>query len=135
MKHLIQVTLLLLAAAPATAGCATTQSAGQSAGEQFSDSDIAARVSRRLSENPHVKAFEIDVEVDTGTVYLSGVVESHEAKAEAGRIAANTDGVVAVENQLTVAVGEDEVSPAEDDMGNPVEDEALEPPEESEFGD
>lgn len=89
----------MLLIAPATLGaCATTQPAT----EQASDSVITGRVGRRLTADPEVKRYEIDVDTLQGVVYLRGKVDSDTMKASAEQIAANTDGVQRVVNELVV---------------------------------
>ena len=49
-----------------------------------------------------VKARQIDVQTREGAVYLTGVVDTEEARREAVRVAWRTEGVHAVTNDLTV---------------------------------
>ena len=109
---------LLVAAAlgsTAIAGCASTdepksagtdqQSAGagqQSAGEVVDDGVVSAKVKARLVDDPVTKAYEIDVETFKGTVQLSGVVDSAEARSRATQLAKETGGVKDVKNSLQV---------------------------------
>jgi len=56
----------------------------------------------------------VDVETLEGVVYLTGVVETEEARREAGRVAWRTEGVGGVVNDLTV--GEKTVGAWVDDV-------------------
>lgn len=112
--------LLVAAALGATAmaGCASTdeqqsagtgqqsaQSAGagqQSAGEVVDDGVVTAKVKARLVDDPVTKAYEINVETFKGTVQLSGVVDSAEARSRATQLAKETGGVKDVKNSLEV---------------------------------
>lgn len=115
---------LLVAAAlgsAAMAGCASTdeqksagtgqqseqseQSAGagqQSAGEVVDDGVVTAKVKARLVDDPVTRAYEIEVETFKGTVQLSGVVDSAEARSRATQLAKETAGVKDVKNSLQV---------------------------------
>ncbi|MGZ3442328.1 MAG: BON domain-containing protein, partial [Polyangia bacterium] len=55
-----------------------------------------------LEANDKVKARQVDVETREGVVYLTGVVDTEEARREAGRVAWRTENVRGVVNDLTV---------------------------------
>lgn len=80
------------------------------------DGGIRAAISAKLLADPDVKRFNIDVDVVNGVVYLSGVVHDEEAKAAAERIANGVDGVVRVENELTVSPEDEPLSTDKDDQ-------------------
>lgn len=88
--------LLGLLAAP-LAGCS-----GESAGEYVDDSVISNTVRAKLLDDSDLNVFQIDVTTLQGEVQLSGFVDSAEAKARAGRVAAGVDGVREVHNNLVV---------------------------------
>jgi hyperosmotically inducible protein len=88
----------LLAVVLTTAGCATTQSPG----EQVGDAELATRVKAKLAADPQVNPFNIDVDASDGVVSLKGRVDDAETRTEAGRLAADTSGVVRVDNTITV---------------------------------
>ena len=69
---------------------------------RISDSAITTAVHASLTANEKVNARQVDVETREGVVFLNGVVETEEARREAGRIAWRTDGVDGVVNDLTV---------------------------------
>ena len=87
---------LLLALTMTTVACSTTQSASG----QVDDAEIASKVKAKLAADPEVNPFEIDVDVTDGVVRLSGTVETAADRTEAGRLAADTEGVVSVDNEL-----------------------------------
>lgn len=68
----------------------------------MADAEVTAKVKTRLTADPEVNPFRIDVDTIDGTVTLSGMVSSEAEKAEAEKLARNTEGVVAVINNLTV---------------------------------
>jgi osmotically-inducible protein OsmY len=68
----------------------------------MADAEVTAKVKTRLAADPEVNPFRIDVDTIDGTVTLSGMVSSEAEKAEAEKLARNTEGVVAVVNNLTV---------------------------------
>jgi osmotically-inducible protein OsmY len=55
--------------------------------------------------NRHLNSFAIDTEVENGVVHLTGKVESDIDRDLAGEIAKGIDGVVDVDNDLTIAAG------------------------------
>jgi osmotically-inducible protein OsmY len=59
-------------------------------------------VERALERNWSINAKDIDVQVEGNTVTLTGTVSTWYQKNEAGRIAWNTPGIWAVDNQLEV---------------------------------
>jgi hyperosmotically inducible periplasmic protein len=97
---LTKIALMFALAMPtigATA-CATTRPASA----QSEDNIITGRVGRRLTADPEVKRYQIDVDTLDGVVTLRGKVESDTMKASAEKIARDTDGVVRVVNELVV---------------------------------
>jgi hyperosmotically inducible protein len=80
------------------AGCATTQPAST----QLNDTAIATKIEAKLTADPEVNPFKIDVDVNEGVVRLSGAVEKPEVRAEAEKLARNTKGVVRVENEIVL---------------------------------
>ncbi len=81
------------------AGCATNNVPEST---RHLDSSITSVIQESLEKNDKVKARQVGVETRESTVYLTGVVDTEEARREAGRIAWRTDGVEGVENDLTV---------------------------------
>jgi hyperosmotically inducible protein len=52
--------------------------------------------------NRHLSAFAIDTDVDKGIVHLTGTVQADIDRDLAGELAKNIDGVVEVDNNLTI---------------------------------
>ncbi len=93
------------------AGCASTMVPKET---RQSDSSVTSVVQASLEANDKVKARQVDVETREGVVYLTGVVDTEEARREAGRVAWRTENVRGVMNDLTV--GERTVGNWLDDM-------------------
>jgi hyperosmotically inducible periplasmic protein len=83
----------------ALAGCASST---VPEGTRHADSGITSVIQASLEANDKVKARQVDVETREGVVYLTGVVDTEEARREAGRVAWRTEGVDGVVNDLTV---------------------------------
>lgn len=66
------------------------------------DSMITGKVKAALIADDTTKAHQISVETYKGTVQLSGFVDSAEARARAGELARNVDGVKDVKNSLAL---------------------------------
>lgn len=92
---------LFAAAAMTFAGCSSTQSTV----DQIDDSAITASVKARMAADPDVEAHEIDVDTVDGKVTLTGKVSNTAVRSEAVRLARNTEGVLAVRDNLTVGSG------------------------------
>jgi len=90
---LIGVSLLALT------GCASSM---VSKDTRKADSGITSSVETALEANDKVKARQVEVETREGVVYLTGVVDTEEARREAGRVAWRAAGVRGVVNDLTV---------------------------------
>lgn len=83
----------------ALGGCASSM---VPEGTRNDDSGITSVVEASLDANDEVKARQVEVETREGVVYLTGVVDTVEARREAGRVAWRTEGVTGVINELTV---------------------------------
>jgi hyperosmotically inducible protein len=90
---------LLGVALIALAGCASSM---VSKSTRQADSGITSSVEASLEANEKVKARQVEVETREGVVYLTGVVDTEEARREAGRVAWRAAGVNGVANDLTV---------------------------------
>lgn len=90
--------------------CSTTQPAG----EQVDDAGITAQVKSKLTADPDVNPFNVDVDTDGGVVTLRGRVDDAETKAEAGKLARGTSGVRGVRNLLEVGESAMETAPGTD---------------------
>lgn len=98
LKMLFVLLLPLLAVTMVAGGCATNRPAG----EQFDDATITASVKSKFAADPLVSALDIDVDTLNGVVTLSGFVGSAAEKSKAGQIAAATDHVSRVVNNLQI---------------------------------
>ncbi len=87
------------AAVVMAAGCASTM---VPKGTRQADSAITSTIQDSLRDSEKVKARQVDVETREGVVYLTGVVDTEEARREAGRISWRTQDVHGVVNDLTV---------------------------------
>jgi len=83
----------------ALAGCASSMTTKET---RHSDSGITSVIQASLEANDKVKAREVEVQTREGTVYLTGVVDTEEARRESARVAWRTEGVRGVVNDLTV---------------------------------
>jgi len=70
--------------------------------EALSNAGITAKVKSRLAQDPAINALYVNVDTADGRVTLSGKVALAEQKAEAEKVARETDGVKDVVNQLQV---------------------------------
>jgi hyperosmotically inducible periplasmic protein len=70
--------------------------------EALSNASITARVKSRLAQDPAINALYVSVDTSDGHVTLSGKVALPEQKAEAEKVARQTDGVKDVVNQIQV---------------------------------
>lgn len=83
----------------ALAGCTSSMVSDKT---KETDSGITSAIEASLGSNEKVKARQVEVQTREGFVYLTGVVDTEEARREAGRVAWRTDGVDGVWNDLTV---------------------------------
>ena len=77
----------------------------ESAGEYLDDTFITSKVVARLAVDEQTSVAAINVETFKGIVQLSGFVSTQEEARKAEQIAAAVEGVVRVENKLTVTQG------------------------------
>ena len=115
--HITKLPLALLVAAAALAtGCDRTPSqptAGTTVGEKVDnaiaktadtakDAAATATIKTELARDPTLSALSINVDTNGGRVVLKGEAPDSAAVERATAIARGTDGVVSVDNQLTV---------------------------------
>ena len=74
--------------------------AADNTGTTMDDSTITASIKASLLKDQHLKAFDIHVSTDHGKVRLTGMVDSNVEKADAERIAKETEGVRDIQNDL-----------------------------------
>ncbi len=82
-----------------------SQSADRSYGEVVDDASITSAVKSKLMWSRYADGLSANVDTVRGKVKLSGTAESADAKDAAGKLAMNTHGVHAVNNQLVVEAG------------------------------
>ena len=75
---------------------------GEKIGDTLDDAWIHSKIVAKLITDLKTPERKINVDVVNNAVTLRGTVETAEQKAEAGRIAKETDGVKSVNNQLKV---------------------------------
>ncbi len=73
--------------------------------EEGSDAWITTKVKAKLIADPQLNPFNIDVDTQDGVVTLSGRVKDNAARAEAEKLARDTEGVIRVANQLQTENG------------------------------
>jgi hyperosmotically inducible protein len=95
----IATSSLIGVAVIALVGCASSM---VPANTRHADSGITDMIQASLEANDKVKEGQVDVETREGYVFLTGVVDTEEARREAGRVAWRTEGVRGLDNGLTV---------------------------------
>lgn len=91
---------VLLAVVAVLAGCQTVT--GKTAGQTVDDASITASVKSKLVADRAANLTRVDVDTNSGTVYLNGTVETAEQKARAEQLAWQAQGVKGVVNNLQV---------------------------------
>jgi osmotically-inducible protein OsmY len=77
------------------------------AGQAVDDAATTAKVKSKLAADPTVAAYTIDVDTQNGVVTLNGHVDSGAAKAQAEKVARDTEGV----SDVVVALVADAAAP------------------------
>ena len=95
--------LIMSTAVLGTAACSSTRTQ-RAPGEQVDDAALLTSVKSALAADSTANAADVNVDVNRGTVKLSGFVDSASHKARAAEIARDVDGVKSVQNDI--AVGE-----------------------------
>ncbi len=82
------------------------QAAGSKAAEAVADTAgdlaITAKVNAALAADDQLSALKIDVDTEAGNVALKGTAPDEASRARATTLAAAVDGVVTVDNRLTL---------------------------------
>jgi osmotically-inducible protein OsmY len=81
---------------------ADTNKATDAAGSAVKDAAITAAVNAKLAADPSLSAFRINVDTAAGRVALSGDAPDASSRERASTLARSVDGVVEVNNQLTL---------------------------------
>jgi hypothetical protein len=85
-------------------GCTSTENRyGRSAGRYSDDKKIASEVKDALQHDPLYKYGQVHTAAYRGTVQLSGFVLNDAQKQRAGEVATRIPGVLAVENNISLA--------------------------------
>lgn len=77
----------------------------RSYGDMIDDATITMAVKSKLLWSRYAEGLATEVSTESGKVTLVGMADSNEAKALAGMLATNTNGVIAVDNKLQVKSG------------------------------
>lgn len=80
----------------------TLESKADQAGQAFDDAGITASIKGKYLVDDTLKGLQISVDTDQGVVMLTGSVQNEAAKELATQIAQGVEGVVRVDNQLTI---------------------------------
>lgn len=78
------------------------KNAADQATNKVADALITTSVHAELARDPKLSTLRIDVDTDNGRVALRGTAPDAAARERATQLASNVQGVVSVENQLTV---------------------------------
>ncbi|PTS82294.1 transporter [Pseudomonas sp. HMWF032] len=92
---------------------AAKASAAPNLSQRFDDATLVATVKSKLLWNSNTEGLDINVNALNGKVSLTGSAQTAEAKELAGRLAANTDGVREVSNQLSVSASKSNAAKAQ----------------------
>lgn len=77
-------------------------------GYRRSDERIKEDLNERLTQDPYIDAWEIEVRVESGEVILTGTVDDRQSKHRAEDIAESVSGVKDVQNQIRVKKGDED---------------------------
>lgn len=100
MRQAFKSLAVLLVLVAVASGCRAMT--GKSLGENVDDAGITASVKAKLVSDRAANLTRVDVDTNSGTVYLNGTVESAEQKARAEQLAWQAKGVKSVVNNLQV---------------------------------
>lgn len=90
--------------------------------QRFEDATLTATVKSKLLWSSVTEALKIEVDSKDGVVTLKGRAQSPEAKEVAGNLANNTDGVVSVNNLISISAADSINSRTDPQVNSPVED-------------
>jgi hyperosmotically inducible protein len=100
MIAVVRSIAVLLVIVLAAAACQTAT--GKRAGTTIDDATITASVKSRLVADKAANLTRVDVDTNSGTVYLNGTVDTAEQKAKAEQLAVQARGVKNVVNNLQI---------------------------------
>lgn len=95
------------------AGDSDTVSAQDNGDGNLNDVEAHLRLEARLAASGELNALQIDTDVRDGTAYLSGELQSSDARELAAQEAAAVDGIHSVRNDIRVVSGDEESTIAE----------------------
>jgi hyperosmotically inducible protein len=84
------------------------QPASEKVGQYVDDATITAKVKAALFSDSQLKAMNVSVQTNQGTVQLSGTVDNTSQKSEAEKVANRVDGVKSVQDLLKVRSTQEE---------------------------
>jgi osmotically-inducible protein OsmY len=105
LTTLAWVVVTSVVASTAFVGCATSgdrDSHKRTAGQYIDDKVLATKVRSALGDSDIYKFPDVKVNTYKGTVQLTGFVDSMEQKTKAEQIARNVEGVMNVQNNITM---------------------------------
>jgi hyperosmotically inducible periplasmic protein len=100
MSAVIRSAAVLVAIALMVTACQSLT--GKSAGTNVDDAAITASVKSKLVAEKASNLTRVDVDTNSGTVYLNGTVDTPEQKTKAEQLAWQAKGVKSVVNNLQV---------------------------------
>ncbi|MCF5671189.1 BON domain-containing protein [Pseudomonas syringae] len=89
--------------------------------QRFDDATLVATVKSKLLWSSVTEGLNIDVDSKDGVITLKGRAQSPEAKELAGSLASNTDGVVSVNNLISLSAADSIASKAQPQSLTPTE--------------
>ncbi len=98
LKHGFSMLVMVMTVMATTVACAGQRTAG----EATSDAAITAKVKTKLLADTRTDGLKIDVDTQSGVVYLSGEVDNSDERQVAESLAKAVNGVAQVENNLRV---------------------------------
>lgn len=110
MKETFSKMLIFVLLIGVMTGCASwghhdnegTTDRGAGTATRTDDAALTAKVKAKLLSDDALNGMKIDVDTQTGVVFLSGVVDTPDQKRKAVDLAKNTEGVRKVEDNLKV---------------------------------
>lgn len=102
MRMTLKVLLTTLVSAALLMLVACSEQPAQETTEERPDAWVTTKVTTKLTADPEINPFKIDVDTKEGVVSLTGKVNSEADREEAERLARNTEGVRDVINNLEI---------------------------------
>ena len=99
---IMKLALAAILLSPMALGACSVMDGRESAGQYTDDAGISTKVRSKIVADDDLKLRQIDVETLKGVVQLSGFVSTMAEKTKAGKVAADTDGVRSVKNNIVI---------------------------------